>query len=122
MVFKATVKGMDRKKNLVHKKGKRDNSLPEDEYKELIKPVRILVRETPKVKQYLVISVKRFGGSDDTDDIENPVYVYTSMYQESEKYTGFLKGKTNYFPLEMLYDIIDQYSEVSEECDRSGIV
>lgn len=99
------------------------NSLPPDTYNPMFKPTKFLVREYPGkndptkiVKQYLEISVKRFG-----DDDENAPMVYIQMYQESEKYTGYLKGKTVYLPLEMLYDLIDGLTEVSEECDRRNI-
>lgn len=99
------------------------NTLPPDTYKPMFKPTRILVRETPSkndptkmVKQYLEISVKRFG-----EDEENEPMVYVQMYQESEKYTGYMKGKTVYLPLEMLYDFIDSLTDVSEECDKRKI-
>jgi hypothetical protein len=85
-------------------------------------PKRLLVRETPSskdpskvVKQYLEISVKRF------DDDEALPHVWVQMYQESEFYTGYLKGKTIYLPLEMLYDFIDGLNDLSEECDKRGI-
>lgn len=102
---------------------KSENSLPSDEYKPMFEPMRMLVRETPStkdptkwVKQYLELSVKRYG-----DDDENAPMVYVQMYQESDFYTGYLKGKTIYLPLEMLYDLIDGLTELSEECDRRHI-
>ena len=48
-------------------------------------------------------------------------YVWVQMYQESEFYTGYLKGKTIYLPLEMLYDLIDGLNDLSEECDKRKI-
>lgn len=102
---------------------KQENKLPSDEYKPMLPPTRFLVRETYSskdpskvVKQYLELSVKRFG-----EDIENAPMVYVQMYQESEFYTGYLKGKTVYLPLEMIYDLIDSLSDLSEECDKLGI-
>ena len=102
---------------------KQENKLPSDEYKPMFPPTRFLVRETYSskdpskvVKQYLELSVKRFG-----EDDENAPMVYIQMYQESAFYTGYLKGKTVYLPLEMLYDLIDSLSDLSEECDRLGI-
>ena len=99
------------------------NTLPPDVYKPMFEPIRFLVRETPSssdstkwVRQYLELSVKR---SDD-GYVNNPM-VYVQMYQESEKYTGYLKGKTVYLPLDMLYDLIDNLTELSEECDRRHI-
>ena len=99
------------------------NTLPPDVYKPMFEPIRFLVRETPSskdytkmVRQYLELSVKR---SDD-DYVNNPM-VYVQMYQESDSYTGYLKGKTVYLPLDMLYDLIDNLTELSEECDRRHI-
>ena len=99
------------------------NTLPPDVYKPMFEPIRFLVREMPSstdctkwVRQYLELSVKR----NDDDYVNNPM-VYLQMYQESEKYTGYLKGKTVYLPLESLYDLIDNLTELSEECDRRHI-
>ena len=103
-------------------KKKQGNSLPPDEYYPMFPPMKILVRETPSnknptkmVKQYLELSVKRYN-----DDEALP-YVWVQMYQESEFYTGYLKGKTIYLPLEMLYDFIDALNDLSEEADRRHI-
>ena len=103
------------------RKQKRD-SLPKDEYRPMFPPIRFLVREEPSkkdptkvVKQYLELSVKRYD-----DDAAQP-YVWCTMYQESEFYTGYLKGKTVYLPLEMLYDLIDNLTELSDECDKRNI-
>ena len=102
---------------------KKENKLPPDIYHPMFPPTRILVREsfsskdpTKVVKQYLELSVKRF------DDEEAPPCVWIQMYQESDFYTGYLKGKTVYLPLEMLYDLIDGLSDLSEECDKRNIV
>lgn len=97
------------------------NKLPPDEYKPLFDPKRILVRETVSqktgtpVKQYMEFSVKRF------DDEETLPMVWMTMYQESEFYTGYLKGKSVYFPLNVLQDVIESLSEVSEECEKREI-
>lgn len=105
------------------KKNKRENMLPPDEYSPMFPPMRFLVREMPSykdstktVKQYLELSVKRFG-----EDEENSPSVYIQMYQESDFYTGYLKGKSVNLPLEMLYDLIDNLNDLSEECDRRHI-
>lgn len=100
---------------------KQENTLPPDEYRPMFPPQRILVRETPSkkggvIKQYLELSVKRF------DDEEAPTCVWIQMYQESDFYTGYLKGKTVYLPLEMLYDLIDGLSDLSDEAEERGIV
>jgi len=96
-------------------------SLGSDEYRPMFPPVRFLVRETPStkgsgvVKQYIEISVKRFD-----DDAAMP-YLWLQMYQESEIYTGYLKGKSVYLPLEMLGDLIEHIEEVDEECEKRKI-
>ena len=127
MKLKPTIKGM---KNLPKQeepkekapRKKSENKLPSDEYKPMFPPMRFLVRETHSykdptkvVKQYIELSVKRF------DDDEALPMVYIQMYQESEFYTGYLKGKTVHFPLEMLYDVIDSLNDLSEECDKRHI-
>lgn len=101
---------------------KQENKLPPDEYKPMFPPIKFLVREsfsskdpTKVIKQYVELSVKRFN-----DDEALP-YVWIQMYQESEFYTGYLKGKTVYFPLEALYEIIDGLNDLSEECDKRHI-
>ena len=98
----ATNKAKEQKKEAAPKK-KQENKLPPDEYKPMFEPTRFLVRETPSrkdptkvVKQYIEISVKRF------DDDEALPHVWLQMYQESEFYTGYLKGKSVNLPLEML--------------------
>ena len=98
------------------------NTLPPDEYKPMFEPIRFLVRETPSykdctkiVKQYVELSVKRYN-----DDVAEP-HVWISMYQESEFYTGYLKGKTVHFPLEALYEVIDSLTDLSETCDKLHI-
>lgn len=103
-------------------KKKQENKLPPDVYKPMFEPTRFLVRETPSrkdptkvVKQYVEISVKRF------DDDEALPHVWLNMYQESDLYTGYLKGKSVNLPLEMLYDLIGHLEDVSEECDKRGI-
>lgn len=96
------------------------NTLPPDVYEPEFDPVRFLTREFHSdsgsiVKQYLEISVKRFN------DDEGLPFVWIQMYQESEKYTGYLKGKTVYFPLEMLYEVLDNLSFIDIECEKRKI-
>ena len=98
------------------------NTLPSDEYSPMFPPTRFLVREEPSkkdpektVKQYLELSVKRYN-----DDAAQP-YVWVQMYQESEFYTGYLKGKTVYLPLENLPDFISNLSDLGEECEKRKI-
>ena len=105
------------------KTNKAENTLPPAGYTPMFPPMRFLVRETPSskdptktVKQYLELSVKRYE-----DDDENAPSVYIQMYQESEFYTGYLKGKTVYLPLEMLYTLMENLEDLSEECDKRHI-
>ena len=103
------------------KKKSSGNKLPSDQYKPLLPPKRILVREFPQKntakmgKLYVEISVNRYG-----EDEVNAPEVYLQMYQETDFYTGYRKGGSH-FPLESLYDIIDLLSELSEECDEHHI-
>lgn len=94
--------------------------LPPDVYSPEFEPIRIFIREyTSKsgslVKQYLDVFVKRFD-----DELGLP-YVWVQMYQEAESYTGYLKGKTIYLPLDMLIDFIDSLDTIAEECEKRGI-
>lgn len=124
MKLKPRIKKVDKPQKVeVSKKRKSNtNTLPKDEYLPMFEPIRFLVKERPSVKdpskmvrQYFELSVKRF------DDDEAEPNVWIQMYQESESYTGYLKGKTVYLPLEMLYDLIDGLSDLSEECHQRGI-
>lgn len=126
MTLKPTIKGIkslqkeEEKKE--RKKSQRDNSLPSDEYQPMFPPKRFLVRETCSskdpmmpIRQFVEVSVKRFN-----DDDALP-FVWLTMYQESERYTGYLKGKSVYLPLEMLYDLIETLQAVDEECEKRHI-
>lgn len=129
MKLKPTIKGMkhlekatEDKKTTEKKTQKKGNTLPPDEYKPMFEPMKILVRECPSykdptkmVKQYVELSVKRF------DDDEAMPFVWVQMYQESDLYTGYLKGKSIYLPLEMLYDFIEGLNDISDECDKRHI-
>ena len=128
MKLKPTIKGM---KNLPKQeepkekapRKKSENKLPSDEYKPMFPPMRFLVRETRSykdpskvVKQYIELSVKRF------DDDEALPMVYIQMYQESDFYTGYLKGKTVYLPLDQFDTLIDGLQDLFDEVETRGIV
>lgn len=126
MKLKPTIKGMKSlpKEEPQEKKQRKSqaNKLPSDEYKPMFEPIRFLVRETHSskdptkvIKQYIEVSVKRF------DDDEALPFVWLQMYQESEIYTGYLRGKCVYLPLEMLYDLIENLQTVDEECEKRHI-
>lgn len=126
MKLKPTIKGMKSlpKAETQEKKQRKSqaNKLPSDEYKPMFEPIRFLVRETHSskdptkvIKQYIEVSVKRF------DDDEALPFVWLQMYQESEIYTGYLRGKCVYLPLEMLYDLIENLQTVDEECEKRHI-
>lgn len=104
------------------KTGGRKNKLPPDAYKPEFEPTKLKVREyhtkkdpTKVASQYLEAKVMRLN------DDEGLPFVWLSMYQESEVYTGYLSGKQIMFPLEMLYEVIDQLNELSDECERRKI-
>lgn len=93
-----------------------------DYYEPMFPPERILVREfsnykSPdiKIKQYLDIKVQRY------DDEECAPNVYVQLYQESDMFTGYLKGKEINFPLDQIYNVIDTLSDLIEECDKREI-
>lgn len=101
------------------KKGK--SKLPPAGYTPMFPPVRFLVRKTRNeksgkiTKQYLEVSVKRFD-----DDSARP-FVWISMYQESEFYTGYLKGHTSYFPLNQLDTLIEYLQDIGSKCEEMKI-
>lgn len=99
-----------------------------DEYEpEVVSEHEILVKEYKStkggnVKVFLKFKVQRFD-KNDGEGLGLP-YVFAQMYQKSEKdegYTGYLKGKSVHFPLEMLYDVIDTLTELSDTCDKLKI-
>lgn len=104
------------------KREKSKSTLPSDEYKPEFPPIRFLVREEPSrkdpekvVRQYLELSVKRYNDQDGLP------YVWISMYQESEFYTGYLKGKTTYLPLTELDTLREHLDEIAEMCEKAKI-
>lgn len=94
------------------------NTLPKEGYVPIFEPHRFLVRETASykdgstIKQYLEVSVKRID--DDNTDEATP-YVWIQMYQESNFYTGYLRGKSVYFPVKALTTLIDVLRKVKVE-------
>lgn len=99
------------------KRTKKVNTLPPDEYPKVFNE-RICVRQEDTFRQYLEVSVKRFNGDGREENLENPYFVQITMYQESEKYTGYLKGKTIYLPLENLCNLMDTLENVYNECEE----
>ena len=99
------------------KRNNKKNTLPPDEYRPLTKVKRILVREDEEkgLKQFIEVSVKRY------DDDEAPIMVFMQMYQESPKYTGYLKGKSVHYPLDVLGDVEELLQEVGEDCEDNNI-
>lgn len=103
------------------KKEKQDKFV--DEYKPMFPPIRFLSREFlnskgDTVKQYLELTVKRFD-----DDYALP-FLWITMYQESPFYTGYLKGKTVYLPLDNFNDLfsnLDNLKKIAEEKELFGI-
>lgn len=123
MKLKPTILGM---KNVPKEEPKprksQENRLPKDGYQPMFPPIRFLVRETRSnkdatkvVRQYVELSVKRF------DDDEALPYLWLQMYQESDFYTGYLKGHSVYLPLEMYGDLIENLEAIDEECEKRKI-
>ena len=63
----------------------------------------------------LEISVKRLN-----DDAGLP-HIFIQMYQESPFYTGYLKGKSIHLAVDSLQDLIDELSDLGEECEKNNI-
>lgn len=107
------------------KKNKKGNTLPSDEYAPILPPTRILVREATSwrnggtIKQFLEVSVKRFNGNE--SDSGN-IYCWISMYQESDFYTGYLKGKTIYFPIEQVSDVAEILEDLIDEVEDKKLL
>ena len=103
------------------KKEKQDKFV--DEYKPMFPPIRFLSREFlnskgDTIKQYLELTVKRFD-----DDYALP-FLWITMYQESPFYTGYLKGKTIYLPLDNFNDLLsnlDEIKKIAEEKELFGM-
>lgn len=106
------------------KRTAKKEKLPEAVYHDLVKLPPILVRdyETERgnhIKKYIIASVRR--ANDEKDDIENPIMVYINMYQESDYYTGYLKGGIS-FPLkEHLATMQEMLEQIDNECADKGI-
>ena len=123
MVLKVTNKGKNhyatQEEEKPKKKAKAKSKLPSDKYKPMFEPTRLLVKETPKdgdmIKQYIEFKVQR---ANDEYGLPN---VYLQGYQESNRYTGYQKGRTIVFPLESLYEVIDYLNDLSDECDKRHI-
>lgn len=104
------------------KKSKKKNSLPPDEYEPIFEPVKIKVREYTsqksgeKIIQSLVMKVMRNNYDD------GRIYFYITMFQDSESYTGYMKGKTVYFPITKLDDTIGLMCEAIRKCEESGLI
>jgi len=102
---------------------KTKNTLPSDEYKPIYEPVRFKVREVPsrkdpdsKVKQYVEVSVKR-------NDSDNGLpYMWMTLYQESDFYTGYLKGKTVYLPVKEVPTLLEHLEDLLDQCERDGLL
>lgn len=102
---------------------KSDNTLPSDKYTPIFPPVRFKVSDKPSykdptksVKHYLEVSVKR------ADDEEALPMCYIGTYQESDFYTGYLKGKTVCLPINELSSLIEVLSDLEEQCNRENLM
>lgn len=108
------------KKTVPKERKSHQNTLP-PEYEPLFEPIRFQVNEYESysgnsiVKDYLEISVKRFG-----DDDENAPRVFMQMYRESEKYTGYIKKSVN-FPINEILTVIEGLDEVAEKIEENDI-
>ena len=93
-----------------------------DEYRPLTDSVKFVTRQFETVhgspcRDHLEVSVKRLGGNDE----ENPVCVFLQMFKESERYTGPAKGRTVYFPVEHIGEVIRALQSQLEQCGEQGL-
>lgn len=102
---------------------KSQNTLPSDEYKPIYEPFRFLVSDRPshkdpdsRVKHYLEVKVIR------TNDEEGLPVCHVSTYQESEFYTGYLKGKSITLPVTEIASLVEALSDVEDQCERDGLM
>lgn len=102
---------------------KSENTLPSDEYKPIYPPMRFLVSDKPsykdpakRVKHYLEVSVKR------ANDEEALPMCYIGTYQESDFYTGYLKGKTTSLPVSEIASLVEVLSDLEDQCERDGLM
>ena len=115
---KLTFKGVNQKKPRKSTKG---NKLPSDEYKPLLEPIMFQVNEYESfsgnsiVKDFLEVSVKRFG-----EDDENAPRIFMNMYRESPKYTGYIKKSVN-FPINEIDTVVDALDNLREQIEENGI-
>lgn len=102
---------------------KNNNTLPLDEYKPIYEPFRFLVSDRPsrrdpesRVKHYLEIKVIRIN------DEEGLPVCQVSTYQESNFYTGYLKGKSITLPVSQLATLVEALSDAEDQCERDGLM
>ena len=97
------------------------NNLPSDDYEPIFEPVKVPLREYEgkngdPVRQSLIMKIMRNKYDD------GKVYFYATMWQDSESYTGFMKGKTILFPIGRLDDVIGYMCEVIRECEGNEML
>lgn len=99
------------------------NTLPPDNYQPIVGPFRFLVSDRPshkdpdsRVKHYLEVSIKR-----SPDELGLPM-CYVSTYQESDFYTGYLKGKSITLPVTEIASLVEYLESVEEQADKLGLL
>lgn len=102
---------------------KSKNTLPPDEYKPIYEPIRFLVSDKPsnkdpekRVKHSLEVKVIR------ANDSEGLPMCQVSTYQESDFYTGYLKGKSITLPVTEIAALVDVLSDLEDQCERDGLM
>lgn len=102
---------------------KSKSTLPPDEYKPIYEPIRFLVSDKPsnkdpekRVKHSLEVKVIR------ANDSEGLPMCQVSTYQESDFYTGYLKGKSITLPVTEIAALVDVLSDLEDQCERDGLM
>lgn len=133
MKIKPTSKGLQNMIELKKKQAeeaekayKKPNSkLPPAGYHPEFEPSKFIIRESEiksnpdhMLLQYLEKKVMRI------DDDEGIPYVWLTMYQQrGEEDTGtYLKGKQIYFPLERIFEVIDELTDLADECEKRKLI
>ena len=106
--LEAVVETVPEPKEKKHKK-EHTNTLPPDEYKDLLEPVEIPLNDSGK----LVISVKR-GGEFGLPKVD------IRLFATTEVFTGFTKAGVNIY-LNKLPELKSALCDIIEDCDKENL-
>lgn len=98
-----------------------ENNLPSGKYEPIYLPQQWLIRDYEtvhgsRVRQFLEVTVKR-----NDSDFGLP-YIYLAVWQDSERYTGYLKGKSTSLPVSEVPMLQSILKDFYEKCRRDGLI